>query len=364
MITQIELVDFRNHEHTTLRLGHGTTAIVGRNGQGKTSLVEAMSFLSTLRSFRGVPNEALIRNGADTAYVRATVVHSDGREVLVECEINRAGRNRILVNRQRLGRARDLLGVARSTVFAPTDLQLVYEGPSARRDLVDDALSSLSRTNDLLCSEVERIVRQRNTLLKQANGRLSREIESTLDVWDEKFAEAGTQLGDARADLIQRLVPWVREAYTALAQQDTPVDMEYEPEWRRVGLSAALGVARADDIRRAITTVGPHRDDVILGINGMPARSHASQGETRTLALAIRLGLHRLITEETGEAPLLVLDDVLSELDPVRCEALLTSLPPGQALITSAGPLPASATYDRVLVVAAGQIVDGGEPHG
>lgn len=359
MISRVELVDFRNHEHTVLELDGGTTAVVGRNGQGKTSLVEAMSYLSTLRSFRGVPNEALIRDGADTAYVRALVVRGDDREVTVECEINRAGRNRVLVNRQKLARARDLLGVVRSTVFAPTDLQLVYEGPSVRRDMIDDALVSLSRTNDVLCSEVERIVRQRNMLLKQSNGRLTPEIASTLDVWDEKFSESGTRLGDARENLVRRLLPFVVDAYSSLAREDTAVGMEYAPQWRTGGLAEALREARGEDVRRGSTSVGPHRDDVVLMINDMPARSHASQGETRTLALAIRLGLHQLVTEEAGEAPLLVLDDVLSELDPVRCHALLESLPTGQTLITSAGHLPSEARCDRVVSVSAGRIVAG-----
>lgn len=356
MISRLELVNFRNHANTVLELTHGTTALVGDNGEGKTSVVEAMSFLSTLKSFRGVPNDALIRDGTDAAYVRALILHADGRELLVECEINRTGRNRILVNRQKLGRARDLLGVVRSTVFAPTDLQLVYEGPAARRELVDDVLGTLSRANDLLCAEVERIVRQRNMLLKQSGGRMSAEIEATLDVWDEKFNESGTALGDARESLVRTLVPWVRAAYGDLAGGDTPIEMIYDPDWRRTGLDAALAAARNEDVRRGVTTVGPHRDDIVLLLNGMPARSHASQGETRTLALAIRLGIHKLITDEVGEAPLLVLDDVLSELDPARARALLETLPSGQVLITSAGPLPMSASRERILTVSGGRV--------
>lgn len=364
MISRLELVNFRNHADTVLQLTGGTTALIGDNGQGKTSVVEAMSFLSTLRSFRGVPNDALIREGADSAYVRASVVHSDDREILVECEINRTGRNRVLVNRQRLGRARDLLGVVRTTVFAPTDLALVYEGPAVRRELLDDALASLSRTNDMLCSEVERIVRQRNMLLKQAAGRMSADVATTLDVWDEKLAESGTALGRARSDLVNRLGPWVNEAYNALARKESNVSITYSPEWMTTGLASALASSRNEDLRRAITSVGPHRDDVTVLLNAMTARSHASQGETRTLALALRLGLHRLITEETGEAPLLVLDDVLSELDPTRATALLESLPAGQVLITSAGPLPPAASSERVLIVAAGTVSEPGEVDG
>ena len=364
MITRIELTDFRVYASAVIEPHHGITAVIGKNGQGKTSLAEAMSYLSSLRSFRGVPNDALVREGADTAYLRATVVHPDGREILVEAEINRAGRNRVLVNKQRLGRVRDLLGVVRSTVFAPTDLQVVYEGPSARRDLLDDALVALAPRNDHLRLEVDRIVRQRNVLLKQSHGRLTDDIATTLDVWDDKFVLEGTRLGEARAKLVARLAPFVQESYEALAGEATPVEVIYEPEWRRTGLAPALAAAREEDVRRGVSSVGPHRDDVHLMVKGMPARSHASQGECRTLALALRLGIHRLVTEVSGEPPLLVLDDVLSELDPGRCERLLAHMPSGQVIITTAGALPAAAHPDAVITISAGAVVSGSTPRG
>lgn len=360
VIRRIELTNFRNYSHAAIDLHGGTTAIVGMNGQGKTSLAEAMSYLSTLKSFRGVPNEVLVRDGTETAYVRAEIVHEDGREILVEAELNRNGRNKVLVNKQRLARTRDLLGVVRSSVFAPGDLDLVYAGPAARRELIDDALVSLSPRNDAVRLEVERIIKQRNVLLKQSHGRLTTDIEMTLDVWDEKFVEAGTRLGEARAAVVARLTPYVVAAYESLAGEPTALDVIYEPEWRRAGLAAALAAARMEDVRRGVSSVGPHRDDVVLHLKGMMAKTHASQGECRTLALALRLAIHQLITEAVGEPPLLVLDDVLSELDPSRCTALLGHMPRGQVVITTAQALPQAAHPDSIIHISGGRVVDPG----
>ena len=357
IVSRLELVDFRNYANASFDFEPGTTAVVGLNGQGKTNLAEAMAYLATLDSFRGAPLEAMIRVGADSAVVRATVVHEDGREVLVELELSRNGRNRVLVNRQKLGRARDLLGVMRVTVFSPDDLAVVKEGPGGRRRFLDDVLVALALKYDAARLELDRIIKQRNMLLKQLGGRLGDEAALTLDVWDSKMAEVGDQFGRARAVLIARLSPLVSEAYEQLADRMTSIELRYEPAWRQRGLAAALAEARTDDVRRGVSSVGPHRDDVDLFINGMPARTHASQGEQRTLALALRLGAHRLVTDKAGSAPVLVLDDVLSELDPGRCEALLRHLPPGQVVLTTAGVLPEAAHPDAIVRIEAGMVM-------
>lgn len=357
IVERLELVDFRNYHAASFELTTGTTAVLGDNGQGKTNFAEALAYLASLTSFRGAPGDALVRVGADAAVIRATVLDDDGRSSLVEAEISSVGRNRVQVNRQRLRRARDLLGVVRVTVFSPDDLVLVKGGPADRRRLLDDALVALAVRHDALRLEIERILRQRNTLLKQAAGRLTEEIAVTLDVWDAKFAEAGDRLGHARATLVSRCDPMVAEAYEQLAGVPVPVELVYEPPWRRIGLASALDQARSDDIRRGVSTVGPHRDDLVLALAGLPARTHASQGEQRTLALALRLATHRLVAERTGSAPVLVLDDVLSELDPARAESLLANLPAGQVVITTASPLPAAARPDRVLHIRAGAVL-------
>ena len=357
IISSIELVDFRNYREATFELRPGTTAIIGANGQGKTNLAEAMAYLATLESFRGAPLDALIRVGSDTAVIRATVLHDDGREVSVELELSRQGRNRVLVNRQRLQRARDLLGVIRVTVFSPDDLAIVKEGPAERRRFLDDVLVALALKYDALRLELDRILRQRNVLLKQCGGRLEDDAATTLDVWDAKFATVGEQFGLARSTLIDRLAPFVGAAYDELADRPSCASLNYHASWRSIGLAAALHAARGDDVRRGVSTVGPHRDDVELSIDGMPARTHASQGEQRTLALALRLGAHRLVSERVDTPPVLVLDDVLSELDAHRATALLEHLPAGQVVLTTAGVLPNSARPDAIVRIEAGIVV-------
>jgi DNA replication and repair protein RecF len=361
IVSRLELTDFRNYANAEFDLISGTTAVIGDNGQGKTNLAEAIAYLATLSSFRGAPGDALVRVGADQAIIRATVIHDDGRESLIEAELVAVGRNRVLVNKQKLQRVRELLGTVRVTVFSPDDLIMVKGGPGDRRRFMDDTLVALATKYDAVRLEIDRIVKQRNTLLKQVQKarELPDEVAVTLDVWDAKFTEIADQFGHARATLVARITPMVQEAYEQLAGVATPIELRYEPEWRRVGLLAALNANRELDVRRGVSTVGPHRDELELSINGLASRTHASQGEQRTLALALRLAGHRLVTERTGSAPVLVLDDVLSELDDGRATALLGHLPEGQIVITTASELPPAAQADRVLRIDAGAVVDG-----
>jgi DNA replication and repair protein RecF len=355
-VAHLWLTDFRNYTTADVEPAPGLTAIVGANGEGKTNLLEAVGYLATLASFRGAPGEALVRAGAEQAVVRAEV-EREGRTSLLEAELRAVGRDRVLVNRQPLKRTRDLLGTVRTTVFSPDDLALVKGGPAERRRLVDDALVACAPRHDATRSDLDRILRQRTTLLKQAGGRLSPEVAATLDVWDAKLAEVGEVLGTAREKLVARLEPVVAKAYDDVASAAAEVTLTYEAPWRAVGLAAALEAARHDDVRRAVSTVGPHRDELVLTVNGLPARTHASQGEQRSLALALRLGTHHVVTEVTGSTPILLLDDVFSELDPDRSAALLAHLPPGQSLLTTAGPLPEAVTPQLVVRVRGGTIV-------
>jgi len=356
-LRRISLTDFRSYEQVELAPADGLTVIVGANGEGKTNLLEAIGYLATLGSFRGAPTDALVRAGATSAVIRADVVDADDRGALIEAELRVAGRDRVQVNKQPLKRARDLLGTLRVSVFSPDDLALVKGGPAERRTYLDSTLVACAPKHDQTLGDLDRILRQRNALLKQAGGRLGPEIEPTLDVFDAKLAEVGERLGTARATLVAKLEPIIAKAYDVVASQAAQVTVTHEAPWRGEGLAAALARARVDDLRRAVTTVGPHRDDITLTINGMPARTHASQGEQRSLSLALRLAAHELVTEYARSAPVLLLDDMFSELDPDRSVALLRALPDdGQALLTTAGVLPQGLEPEQVVTVRDGRI--------
>ena len=352
------LVDFRSYETAELTPAGGLTVIVGANGEGKTNLLEAVGYLATLSSFRGAPGDALVRQGSSTAVIRADVVDADEREALIEAELRTTGRDRVLVNKQPLKRTRDLLGTLRASVFSPDDLALVKAGPGERRTYLDGVLVACAPKHDQTLGDLERILRQRNALLKSAGGRLDAEAAFTLDVFDAKLADVAERLGTARASLVDRLEPIIAKAYDVVASSASSVTVTYDAPWRGEGLAARLAAARDDDVRRGVTSVGPHRDDVVLTIGGMSARTHASQGEQRSLSLALRLAGHELLTEFARSAPIQLLDDVFSELDPDRSVALLRALPSGQALLTTAGVLPQGLEPDHVVSVRGGRVVE------
>lgn len=355
LLQRIWLTDFRSYRSAEVVFEPGLTVLLGANGEGKTNLLEAIGYLATLQSFRGAPAEALVRRGAERATVRAEGTR-EGRRLLIEAELTPAGRGRVLVNRQRLPRTRDLLGALRVTVFAPDDLAMVKGGPAERRRYLDDLLVAVHPRHDTLRVDLERILRQRNALLRQAGGRLTPSDAITLDVWDAKLTEVGEALGRARAEVLTRLAPMLAEAYDRVARRPAAVTADYDAPWREGGLAAALARTRGDDLRRGASLVGPHRDEVVLSLDGLPARTHASQGEQRSLALALRLAAHAVVTESVGEPPLLLLDDVFSELDPDRAAALLANLPGGQTLLTSASGLPPGARAGRVLRIRDGTV--------
>lgn len=355
MLRRLQLIDFRCYESVDVRFDHGVTAVIGANGQGKSNLLEAIGYVATMSSFRGAPTEAMVRRGASSAILRAEL-DNDGRDTLIEIEVVPGRRTRIEVNRQKLSRSRDLLGVVRTTVFAPDDLVIIKGGPGERRQYLDDTLVSLHPRNQAMRTDLDRVLKQRNALLKGARikgsrGRNDPEMLATLDVWDNKLVEVGEAFVAARRDLLAQLEPVVTQALADIAGGNDQVGVQYLSSFSETGLAAALAEARDDDLRRGVSTVGPHRDDVGVALNDMAARTHASQGEQRSLTLALRLASHRVVTEATGQSPLLLLDDVLSELDAGRRSALLRALPQCQTVLTTAADLPEEAHAGAVYEV-------------
>jgi DNA replication and repair protein RecF len=349
----LELHDFRLFSDAALDVpAAGTIVLSGPNGSGKTTLLEAVAFFGSHRSFRTTVREAMVRSGAERAILRGEL-ERELRPLRVESELRANGSARTLVNGRTAQGRGELAEVVPATVFSPEDLGLVQGPPARRRELLDAALRLVDHRAAADLDVMDRVLRQRAALLRQAGASLSAEIASTLDVWDGRLTACGQAVSDARRSLVADVEPAVEAAYRHLAEEggaDGGVKMTYVPGWQGE-LASALGASRQDDVRRAVSTVGPHRDEIVLSIGGHEARVRASQGEQRSLALALRLGLHQLVTERRGDPPLLLLDDVFSELDPDRSRALVGLLPAGQALLTTATPLPAGIEVDTIVDV-------------
>jgi DNA replication and repair protein RecF len=282
-------------------------------------------------------------------------VESSARQQLVEIEIADRRRDRVLINHTPMARLGDLLEVLRVTVFTPDDLALVKGAPQERRDYLDDTLVAADTRLAPVRQELDRILRQRATLLRQAGGRLSPEVAATLDVWDEKLIGTGGALTTARRDLAARLEPFVGAAFTRLTTIDNPVRLEYLPSYEG-DLRTAVEQARTEDVRRGVTTIGPHRDELRVSVDDLDARTRLSQGRQRAVTLALRLGAHLLVTAAAGTAPVLLLDDAFSELDEQTSAALVRELPPGQAMLTTASGVPVGATVAKSVHIVGGSV--------
>lgn len=356
----ISLLNFRSYSDLEWRPEPGVNILVGPNGAGKTNLLEAISYLATLRSFRHVADQDLIADESESAVIRSGIL-SLGRDRLIEIEIPQRGGRRTQVDKQRLRRTADLLGAVRVVAFLPEDLDLIKRGPAYRRDLLDEVAVQLWPAAYVEQSEFGRALRQRNAFLKAG----SRD-EGVLDVWDARLAQAGGKVAMRRARVVEGLVPLLTDAYSEISESSKSTGISYETSWpteRFVGGSAAeftTGMVdafrntRRADFERRVTTTGAQRDEPIFLLGDADTRTHGSQGEQRTMALALKLAAHRLIADATDTPPLLILDDVFSELDPQRSNALAASLPVDtQTLISSARP-------DEVPIGGAVWTVDGG----
>jgi len=338
-VQHLSVADFRSWQRADVAFEPGVSVLVGANGEGKTNLLEAIGYLSTLSSHRVAADAPLIRSGAGQAVVQAAVV-SEGRQLVLEIEIAAGRSNRAKLNRSPVPRPRDLLGGLRTVLFAPEDLAVVRGDPAERRRFLDDVLNQRTPRLAGVRADYERVLKQRAALLKTA-GLARRSGGSgdlrTLDVWDGHLAEHGAQLLVARLELVQLLTPYALQAYAQLAPASGKLGLRYvssladgegndtgvisSVESTRQALLAALERVRPAELERGVTLVGPHRDELEVTLNDLPVRGYASHGEGWSAALALRLACYELLTAD-GAEPVLILDDVFAELDTARREQL------------------------------------------
>ncbi|WP_108249243.1 DNA replication/repair protein RecF [Planctomonas deserti] len=389
LVRQLALRDFRNYREADVSLEPGPNLFVGSNGQGKTNLVEALGYLSTLGSHRVSTDQALIRQDQPSAVIRARLQH-EGREKLVEVELNRVGANRAQVNRS-VVKTRELPRYFSSVLFAPEDLALVRGDPSGRRRFLDQLLVLRAPRLSGVLADYERVLKQRNSLLKSARATGAKAASlTTLDIWDERLVALGSEIIAARSRLLAELAPHVRSGYAAVAGADhgptlvaslsvlgadpdedeqqgmapadtmTPEDLT-NPAAIATRYSAALQRLRRRELDRGITLAGPHRDDVVFALNGLPAKGYASHGESWSFALALKLASAEILRRESASGdPVLILDDVFAELDESRRIRLADAIADyEQVLITAAvyGDVPEGLRAHTVRI-AAGSIVD------
>ncbi|MBP6187237.1 MAG: DNA replication/repair protein RecF [Rhodoluna sp.] len=388
-VKHLSLANFRNYETAEVSFEPGVNLLVGPNGQGKTNLVEAIRYLSTLSSHRVAGYLPLIRNAQPPiaqAIIRA-LAHHDGRDALLELELNRDSQNRARINKANATRVRDILGYVNTVTFAPEDLDIIKKDPSNRRAFIDELLVQVSPRFAGVFTDYERVLKQRNTLLRTARQTGAKGTSlSTLDAWDESLIKFGSEIVAARVALVERIRPLLTEAYQSIAianneprvlvkssllgaavsEDDDAEGLEYIESADATEVAeqyrAKLQAVRGKELERGITMVGPHRDDLVLLLSTLPAKGYASHGESWSFALALRLASINLLRGETRSGdPVLILDDVFAELDAGRRARLAELVASNeQVLITAAvGEDVPEQLMARVLNVKAGVVTNG-----
>lgn len=341
-LERLALNDFRSYTEVDLTFAPGTTSIIGSNGQGKTNIVEAIGYLATLSSHRVAQDAPLVRNTAERAYVRGAV-NIDGRTTTLEVEINPGRANRARINGSPQPKARDIVGIVKSVLFAPEDLSLIKGDPTDRRYFIDQLLTLRTPRLAGVFADFERTLKQRNALLRSAAA-VRRFDTATLDVWDLNLATLGAEIVAARSELLNQLMPLTQNAYSDLAARGEITyeykasNISYEDFSREAvfhAMQRELVTLRSQEIDRGVTLLGPQRDDVVLYLNANPAKGYASHGESWSYALALRLASYDLLRGD-GEKPILMLDDVFAELDTARRAHLTTIVADAEQVIITA----------------------------
>ncbi|MFI5504644.1 DNA replication/repair protein RecF [Corynebacterium kutscheri] len=378
-LRSLSLTDFRSWPELEIELNPGVTVFIGRNGFGKTNIVEAIGYIAHLGSHRVSQDSPLVRQGCDSARISATAINQ-GRELSAHLLIKAKGTNQAQINRTRLKSSRELLGVVKTVLFSPEDLALVRGEPEGRRRFLDHIIATRKPRLAGVKADYDKVLRQRNSLLKNAGVALRRGYGTdesallTLDVWDQQLSALGAQVIHARQELVAELNPLVHSAYAGIAPESRPAAIRYistidalnnantliDIEVIEAMMLSELGAKRQREIERGGSLVGPHRDDLDLLLGNYPAKGFASHGETWSLALSLRLAEFELVRSD-GTDPILILDDVFSELDAQRREKLVAlAASAEQVLITAAvaGDLPVNLTSGTQLITHTVKVKD------
>jgi DNA replication and repair protein RecF len=376
---KIRLTNFRNYESVELELTPGVNLLYGSNGQGKTNLVEAINFFASLDSHRVAGHSPLIKQGEKAAIISLELSHED-RQLLLEFEINSDSTNRARLNRSPLAKTKDVLGYLNSVIFSPEDLDIVKRDPSNRRAFMDQLIIQFNPRMHGVYSDYERVLKQRNTLLKSARATGTKgDALATLFSWDQSLIKTGSEIIAARVSIIQKLVPGLKTNYAKIADSNnqptmhikssilgnTSLDIDDQSEGQTLEttdreeiarlFASKLEQVRGKELERGITLVGPHRDDLVLMLGQLPAKGYASHGESWSYALALKLAALEILKQESrlGD-PILILDDVFAELDKARREKLSELVQGNEQVIITAAVIedvPQSLTAARYKVL-------------
>ena len=345
-VTALALVDFRNHDNLSLAFSPGVSTILGRNGRGKTNIIEAINYVATLGSHRVSTDSPLIRRGCNSAHIGASIVKQD-RSAAVEIDIVEGRSNTVTLNGSALRKPRDVLGLLQCVVFAPEDLDLVKGDPTARRRYLDDFATAMAPRIAGVRADYEKVLRSRNALLKSAGRRpLGATAQASLEAWNDQFVLHASSLVHARLRMLAQLQPHIESHGAMISGGTEPLTASYVSSWLeesarevediRQSLWHAIRERHRDEVERGVSLVGPHRDDVLLSLSGGPAKGYASHGQSWSIALALRLATFSVL-REVDDDPVLILDDVFAELDARRRERLLSALAGAeQTLVTAA----------------------------
>ena len=334
IIKSIELKNFRNYEELNLNLDGGTNILYGDNAQGKTNILESIYVSGTTKSHKGSRDKEMIRFGENEAHIR-TMVEKNQMSYQIDMHLKKNRSKGIAINGVPIRKASELFGVLNMVFFSPEDLNIIKNGPSERRRFIDMELCQLDKVYVHSLVQYNKVLLQRNKLLKEVV--FHPEYEATLDVWDEQLVRFGKEVIKARRDFIHQLGDIIKELHTKLSGGKENIEVIYDPDTEENELEEAVRKSRPQDMKQKTTLAGPHRDDISFVVNGIDIRRFGSQGQQRTAALSLKLSELELVKKISRDAPVLLLDDVLSELDSSRQNQLLDAIQDIQTMITCTG---------------------------